>query len=61
VFSLRVLARSPRRVVVRVVDRVVGGVAVGAGQCLPLPHDRADLRTVSFRREGGRWRVADVR
>ena len=61
VFSIRVLERTPRRVVVRVVDRVVGGVAVGAGRCVPLPHDRADRRTVTLQRVGERWLVADVR
>jgi hypothetical protein len=60
VFSVRVLQRAPRRVVVRVVDRIVGGVAVGDGQCVPLPHDRADRRTVTLRRVGESWLVADV-
>jgi uncharacterized protein YbjT (DUF2867 family) len=60
VFSVRVLQRAPRRVVVRAVDRIVGGVAVGDGQCVPLPHDRADRRTVTLRRVGESWLVADV-
>lgn len=61
VFSIRVLERAPRRVAVRLVDRIVGGVAVGDGRCLALPRDRADTRTVTLRLVRGRWLVADVR
>ena len=60
VFSFRVRQRAPRLVVVRVVDRIVGGTAVGEGACVPLPHDGADRRTVTLRRQHGRWLVADV-
>jgi hypothetical protein len=44
-----------------VTDRLAGGVAVGHGERLHLPHDRASTRIVRLARAGsGRWRVARV-
>ncbi|HEY6932862.1 MAG TPA: hypothetical protein VI452_05640, partial [Marmoricola sp.] len=58
--SLSVLAASPGRLRVRVVDRLAGGQACDGARCVPLPRDRADRRTITLRRTAGRWRVAAV-
>lgn len=60
-FSARVLASRRDRLVVRVVERVTGGVAVDGDRCAELPRDRPVTRTVSLRRVGDRWRVATIR
>jgi len=61
VFHIGVLDRGRGRLVLQVVDRIAGGVAVGRAGCRPLPRDRADRRTITFRRTDGRWLVSDVR
>ena len=43
-----------------VIDRLVGGVAVGAGTWNLLPVDHTTTHIVELRRSGGRWRVAAV-
>ena len=75
VLARRVLVSRAHRLVLRVTDRVVGGVAVRAaaspggatsgGGAAPavrarLPADRPGERTVTLVRHGGRWVVARV-
>jgi hypothetical protein len=62
VLGLRVVERSPRRLVLVVTDRVVGGSAVGSGAApVALPADRASTRRVVLARQRGRWVVAEAR
>jgi hypothetical protein len=63
VLALRVVERSPSRLVVVVTDRLVGGRAVGRSASSPiaLPADRASTRRVVLVREGGRWVVVEAR
>lgn len=70
VLAARLLASGPRRVVVRVVDRVAGGVVEPqvAGRLAdptwarPVPTGPARTREVTLvRPTGGAWRVAGVR
>ncbi|GAB3022992.1 hypothetical protein GCM10011376_38870 [Nocardioides flavus (ex Wang et al. 2016)] len=59
--GLRVVERSSRRLVLRVTDRVAGGVAVGGGAPVALPADRASTRRVVLVRQRGDWLVEEVR
>ena len=59
--SVRVVAQAPRRWVLRVRDRVAGGVAAGPGFTEPLPDGAVAEREVELRRWAGGWRVASVR
>ncbi len=63
VLAWSVVAAGPRRVVLRVTDRLVGGVAVRPdGTALArLPVDRPSERTLTLVRRGGRWLMATVR
>ncbi|GAB3787729.1 hypothetical protein [Nocardioides ungokensis] len=63
VLAADVRARSSRRLVVVVTDRLADAVAVGPGTRVPLPRDAASTRTVVLRRPDGmgRWRVSAVR
>lgn len=61
VLGLRVVERSPRRLVLVVTDRVVGGSAVGGAAPVALPADQASTRRVVLERQRGRWVVADAR
>lgn len=62
VLGLRVLARGPDRLLLRVTDRLVAAEAVGGAGTTPLPRDRADTRVLTLRRgSDGAWRVAAVR
>lgn len=61
VLALRVVERSPRRLVLVVTDRVVGGSAVGGAAPVALPADRASTRRVLLVRQRGRWVVAEAR
>jgi hypothetical protein len=58
--SVRPLAHTRSSWTLVVTDRLVGGVAVGAGVRRPLPRDQATTRTVRLVRVHGRWRVAAV-
>jgi len=58
--SVRPLAHTRSSWTLVVTDRLVGGVAVGAGVRRPLPRDQATTRTVRLVRVRGRWRVAAV-
>lgn len=49
------------RWVLDVTDRLVGGVAVGAGRRTSLPRDSWSTRRIVVRRVAGEWRVAAVR
>lgn len=62
VLALEVLERGPRRLVLVVTDRVVGGVAIGGAVPVTLPRDRASTRQVELARDPGRpWQVVEVR
>lgn len=56
VLSLRELFRSPHRMALAVVDRVVGAAADGVA----LPSDTPTARTLELRRVDGEWLVASV-
>ena len=60
VFAVRVLRMTPRRITLRVLDRVAGGVLTSAGKRRPLASTRPALRDVTFQRLGGDWVVSDV-
>lgn len=60
VLALAVVERSPRRLVLDVTDRVVGGAAVGGPRRVVLPADRASARRVVLVRPGRTWLVAEV-
>ena len=60
VFGVRLLHRSPRRVVIRVLDRVAGGVVEERGQERPLPSTRPVVRRIELVLARGDWRVASV-
>jgi hypothetical protein len=62
VLGLRVVSQHPDRLVIRVVDRLVAGEAVGEAGRTPLPRDRTDTRVLTLARgSDGAWRVAAVR
>jgi hypothetical protein len=61
VLALRVVERSPRRLVLVVTDRVVGGSAVGGAAPVALPADRASTRRVELVRRRGSWVVVEAR
>jgi hypothetical protein len=61
VLGLRVVERSPRRLVLVVTDRLVGGSAVGGAAPVALPADRASTRRVVMAHLRGRWVVAEAR
>jgi hypothetical protein len=60
--ALEVLDQDPRRLRVRVTDRLTGAVAVGRDSRTRLPRDQATTRVVELRRAGpgSAWRVAAV-
>lgn len=60
VLDLRVLERGPRRLVLRVEDRVSAAVARGDGGAVLLPADVAQWRTVTLLRSGRSWQVSSV-
>lgn len=55
-----VVTRSPRRLVIVVSDRIVGGYAVRGQRKRALPADRWSTRRITLRKVGGRWLVAGV-
>lgn len=60
VLDLRAVERGPRRLVLRVEDRVSAAVARGEGGAVLLPADTAQRRTVTLVRLGRAWRVSTV-
>lgn len=64
VMALRVVREAPRRLVIRVTDRLGIVEAAVAGEPVALPHDRPATRRIDLRRGPSvtsRWRVAAVR
>ena len=61
--AVDVLDHRPRRIRLRVTDRVTGAVAVGDGFRTELPADRASTRVVLLRRDAGSagWQMVSVR
>jgi hypothetical protein len=60
VLAVRVVVRTPDRMVLVVTDRLARAVATGRGHRVELPGDRVTTRRVTLRLVGGRWRVASV-
>jgi hypothetical protein len=58
--SVRELSHRQSARTLLVTDRLVGGVAVGAGVRRPLPQDGATTRTIRLLRRAGEWRIAWV-
>ena len=61
VLAVRVVERSPRRLVLVVTDRVVAGRVVGGTVPVALPADRASVRRVVLVRPDQEWLVAEAR
>lgn len=63
VLALEVVDRAPRRLRLRITDRVAGGVvrAVDGQEVGHLPVDRASTRVVTLRRVDHAWRMVEVR
>ena len=62
VLALAVTSRESSRLRLRVTDRLVGAVAIRAGERVRLPRDRASTRRLTLvRGRDGVWRVAAVR
>lgn len=61
VLALDVLDEGSDELVVRVTDRVVGGVVTGQDTTAPLPRDRPSTRTLTLRLVGGGWLMDTVR
>lgn len=59
--AVRVVERSPRRLVLVVTDRVVSGRVVGGPAPVALPSDRASTRRVVLVRPDRAWLVAGAR
>ena len=63
VLAVEVTTATPRRLVLEVTDRRVGGRAVsarGGRDVVALPRDAPSTRVLAFHRSHGRWRVAAV-
>jgi hypothetical protein len=60
VFSVRVLHSDGTALRVRVFDRVAGGEVLDHGDVQPLRSSPPVTRTITFRRDAGDWRVAEV-
>ncbi len=61
VLSLRVIDRSSSRLRLLVTDRVVGARAVGRGNAVQLPTDRASTRRIVLVKVKSQWLVEEVR
>jgi hypothetical protein len=60
--AVDVLRHRPGTWSLRVTDRVAGAAAVGYGERVALPRDRASTHRIELRRDrSGAWRVARVR
>ena len=60
VLRASVVVDRPRRVVVRVTERLASREARVGSRVVRLPHDSADVHVVDLRRVGSSWRVAAV-
>jgi hypothetical protein len=62
VLAVELRARTERRIVLVVTDRLAAGVAVttAGSASRELPRDAATTRRLEFRRVGGRWLLASV-
>ena len=60
VFAVRVLRSDGTALRVRVFDRVAGGEVLDQGGVKPLRSSPPATRTITFRRDAGTWRVAEV-
>jgi hypothetical protein len=60
VFSVLVLHSDGTALRVRVFDRVAGGEVLDHGDVEPLRSSPPVTRTITFRRDAGDWRVAEV-
>lgn len=59
--AVTVLDAAPRRLRLKVTDRLQRAVAVAAdGTRTPLPRDQASTSVLTLRRQDGRWRMASV-
>ena len=56
--SVELRARTTRRLVLLITDRLTGAVAVGGGRRIELPRDSESTRLLRFVRRGGRWLLA---
>jgi hypothetical protein len=61
VAAAQVLAHRPGRVVLRVTDRTLGGVAVGGPHRVGLPQSLWRTHRVVLSRSRGTWRVVEAR
>ncbi len=61
VLSLKVLDQGSHRLRLEVTDRILAGVAVGVGERVTLPSDRASTRRIRLVEVGTQWLVAEVR
>lgn len=61
VLRLRVVSQRPRRLVLTVTDRLVGGEASGHGRVVSLPRDGPTRWRVSLVRRGGPWLMQATR
>lgn len=61
VLAVRVLPHRPDRLRLRVTDRLVDAVAIGAGVRAALPTGRVQTRLITLRLVHHAWRVAGVR
>ncbi|NYG57293.1 hypothetical protein BJ980_000216 [Nocardioides daedukensis] len=61
VLDFTVVSHTSDELVLDVTDRLSGGVAVGAGDEIALPVDRADRRRIALVRRQGEWLVSSVR
>ena len=60
VFDVQVLHAGPRRLVVRVTDRLVDAVAVGRRRTRALPQDSPSTTRLVLRKDAGRWREVEA-
>ena len=60
VFAVRALRTTPRRITLRVFDRVAGGAVSSAGTRRRLASTGPAPRDVTFQRRGGGWVVSEV-
>jgi hypothetical protein len=60
VFAVRVLRTTEAALRLRVFDRVAGGELLGHGKATSLRSSHPVTRTITFRLDGGTWRVDEI-